>query len=396
MLLGLFLELRKQGVPTKVVEWLDLMAVLRTGLVTADITAFYHLSRAVLVKDERYYDRFDYAFSDYLRQVEKYGTDWLNNMTEEEFFLAFDRELSPEEQAELQRLAEDKERLKTTSKQVFEIEDEQNVEKQGLGASGNKSASATGSAGFNIEEGMLNAESGEQKKKAVRAWDEHAFRSLDEKQNISSRNLQLALRPLRRFAREGAALEFDLEGTIRATARDGGFLNVQERPERRNHIKLLMLFDVSGSMDVHVKTCQELFSACRDQFKHLEFFYFHNCVYETLWKHPSRRDEDGIPTIQVLNTYGADYRVIFIGDAAMDHAEITRAGGSVEHWNEETGEVWLTRVAEHYRRLLWLNPNPERTWSMSPSTQLITTIINDRMFPLTIDGLKRGIQSLSR
>ncbi|WP_227368467.1 vWA domain-containing protein [Halomonas sp. M20] len=391
MFLGLFDTLKRAGVPVSLRELLDLHAVLERGVVFADSEAFYRLARLVLVKDERYFDRFDRAFAAWFKGIEDLDSAIEALIPEEWLRREFEKSLTEEEKAEIQSLG-GLEQLIETFKQRLEEQKERH-------AGGNKwigtgGTSPFGAYGYNPE-GVRIGQEGSRHRRAVKVWDERHFRDYDDSLELGTRNLQMALRRLRRFARTGAGEEFDIDATIEATARDNGLLNVRLRPERHNAIKLLLLLDVGGSMDDHIRVCEELFSACRSEFKHLEHFYFHNCVYEGLWRDNRRRDKR-INTQEVLRTFGADYKVVIVGDAAMSPYEITHPGGSVEHFNEEAGGVWLKRLTAKFDKLVWLNPMPPRAWEYTHSTQLIRQLIDDRMYPTTLEGLETSIRELLR
>lgn len=392
MFIGLFETLKRAGVPVSLRELLDLHAVVEHGVVFADMEAFYQVARTVMVKDERHFDRFDRAFAAWFEGLENLDAaiealipdDWLRR--------EFEKQLTEEEKARIESLG-GLEKLIETFKQRLEEQKERH-------AGGNKwigtgGTSPFGAYGYNPE-GIRIGQEGSRHRRAIKVWDERRFRDYDDSLELGTRNLKMALRRLRRFARQGAAEEFDVDATIRETARDAGLLNVQLRPERHNAVKVLLLLDVGGSMDDHIRTCEELFSAARAEFKHLEAYYFHNCLYEGLWRDNSRRHDERIPTRDVLHTYGRDYQVVIVGDAAMSPYEITHPGGSVEHFNDEAGAVWLKRLVEAFPRLVWLNPMPPRAWEFTHSTQLIRELIEERMYPLTLAGLEAAMGELAR
>lgn len=392
MLLNLFNEMRAAKVPVSVRELLDLINALAQRVTFADMDEFYFLARAILVKDERHFDKFDRAFSAYFNGLQNLDQHLEALIPEEWLRKEFERSLSAEERAQIQSLG-GLDKLIEAFKQRLE-------EQKGRHAGGSKwigtgGTSPFGSGGYNPE-GIRVGDAGERQGKAVKVWDQREYRNLDDSVELGTRNIKVALRRLRQFARQGAADELDIDGTIDHTARDGGLLNIQLRPERRNNVKLLLLFDIGGSMDAHVKVCEELFSACRTEFKHLEYFYFHNCVYETVWKDNHRRNAERISTHDLLHKYGPDYKVVFIGDAAMAPYEITHPGGSVEHWNEEPGLVWLQRFVQTYRKLIWINPYPRDTWGYTASTHLIRELVEERMYPLTLSGLEDGMRYLAK
>ncbi len=391
MFLRLFNELRQAGVPVSLTEYLLLVESLDRGLAGHSTEEFYFLSRAALVKDERNLDRFDRVFASVFRGVESAGGDlvteipdaWLRKLTE--------KFLTEEEKRQVEALGGLDKILEELRKRLEEQKGRHQGGKKWIGTAG---TSPYGAYGYNPA-GVRIGQDGNRNNRAVKVWDRRDFQDLDDTVELGTRNIKLALRRLRRFARTGAVEELDLDGTIRATARQG-WLDVKLVPEKRNAVKVLLFFDVGGSMDPHVKVCEELFSAARSAFKHMEYFYFHNCIYESVWKDNRRRHSERTATLDVLHTYPNDYKVIFVGDAAMSPFELTHAGGSVEHWNEEPGLAWLQRIAAAFPRTAWINPAPERYWSYSPSRELIARIFEGRMFPLTLEGLDRAMRDLAR
>ena len=392
MLLPFFTALRDARVPVSMKEWLHLMEAMDCGVAGRRVEDFYHLSRAVLVKDEKHYDRFDQVFGKVFAGVETVGAgedlttdipqDWLRLLTE--------KYLTDEEKAQIEALG-GFDRLMETLKQRLE-------EQKGRHEGGNKwigtgGTSPFGHGGYNPE-GVRIGGPGRQGR-AVKVWEKREYRNLDDQVELGTRNIKVALRRLRRFARQGAPDELDMDATIDGTARQG-WLDIHMRPERRNTIKVLLFLDIGGSMDAHVKMCEELFSAAKTEFRHLEFFYFHNCLYEGVWKDNRRRHAEKIPTWDLLHKYPADWRAIFVGDATMSPYEVTMPGGSVEHWNEEAGAVWLKRAAQQWDRTAWLNPAPERYLGYSPSVGLIRELVDGRMYPLTLDGLERAMRALAK
>ncbi|WP_345956343.1 VWA domain-containing protein [Pseudomonas fulva] len=392
MLLNLFNEMRAAKVPVSVRELLDLHHALQRHVVFADMDEFYYLARAILVKDERHFDKFDRAFAAYFkglvnldRHIEALiPEDWLRK--------EFERSLTAEERAQIQSLGGLDKLIEAFKQRLQEQKERHAGGNKWIGTGG---TSPFGSGGFNPE-GIRVGDAGERQGKAVKVWDQREYKNLDDQVELGTRNIKLALRRLRKFARQGAAEELDIDGTIDHTARDAGLLNIQMRPERRNTVKLLLLFDIGGSMDAHVRVCEELFSACRTEFKHLEYYYFHNCVYETVWKNNLRRTSERYSTFDLLHKYGDDYKVVFVGDAAMAPYEITQPGGSVEHWNEEAGYVWMQRIMAKFRKVIWINPYPRQAWDYTASTHLVRELIEDRMYPLTLQGLEDGMRYLSK
>ncbi len=392
MLLGLFNEMRAAKVPVSVRELLDLINALKHNVVFADMDEFYYLSRAILVKDERHFDKFDRAFGAYFKGLENLDQHIEALIPEEWLRKESERSPSDEERAKSESLG-GLDKLIEESKKRLE-------EQKGKHAGGNKwigtgGTSPFGSGGYNPE-GIRIGDAGKRQGKAVKMWDQREYKNLDDQVERGTRNIKVALRRLRKFARQGAQDELDLDGTIDHTAKDGGLLNIQMRPERRNAVKLLILFDIGGSMDAHVKVCEELFSACKTEFKHLEYFYFHNFIYESVWKNNFRRTSERTSTLDLLHKYGADYKVVFVGDAAMAPYEITQAGGSVEHWNEEAGYVWMQRFMEKHKKRIWIKPYPKDTWGYTSSTGIVRDLVEDRMYPLTLSGLEEGMKFLSK
>ena len=390
MLVDFFLHLKARQLPVSTKELLVLLEALEARLVSGSLDDFYLLSRAILVKDEALYDRFDRAFGEYFKGVE--ALPGMAAMIPEEWLeLAARRHLSEEERLNLQKLGYEK---------LFAQLKQRLAEQKERHAGGNKwigtaGTSPYGHGGYHPE-GIRIGGASAGNRTAVKVWEQREFRNLDDSVELGVRNIKVALRRLRRFARKGAATELDLDGTITGTARNAGWLDLKMRPERHNAIKVLLFLDIGGSMDDHIQTCEELFSAARSEFKHLEHFYFHNCVYEGVWKDNHRRHNEKLSTWDVIHNYGPDYKLVFVGDASMSPYEIARPGGSVEHWNEEAGAVWIERLLNTWSRAVWLNPLPEEHWDYTPSIKLLQQLMGQRMFPLTIDGLERAMRSLSR
>ena len=393
MFLPFFLELKAAGIPVSLREYLTLIEALDDGMVLYDVEGFYFLARSTLVKDERFIDRYDRVFSHYFRGVEAVsgeGTDpralpeeWLRRLAE--------KHLTDEEKKLVESLG-GFEKLMDTLKE--RLEEQQKRHQGGSKWIGTAGTSPFGAYGYNPE-GVRIGQEESRHRRAVKVWDKREFRNLDDSVELGTRNIKVALKRLRRWVREGAQNELDLAGTIRSTA-EHGWLDVKTRPERRNAVKLLMFFDIGGSMDDHIRVVEELFSAARAEFRHMEYFYFHNCLYETVWRDNRRRRQETFPTFDLIRTYGSDYRVIFVGDAAMSPYEIAMKGGSVEHWNEEAGAVWLERMLAHFPKAAWLNPAPEQHWQYTQSTQMIRQILSDRMYPMTLKGLEAATRELSR
>lgn len=388
MLIEFFFCLRRYGVKASITELLDLLEALERNVVFADVEAFYELSRALLVKDESYYDRFDRAFADYFEGVAE--VDIANAIPEDWLARGLQRELTAEDKAKLQSLGGLDELIKQFKERLAEQQERHAGGSKWIGTGG---TSPFGAYGYHPE-GVRIGQEGSNARRAVKVWDKREFRDLDTDEVINNRSIQVALRALRRFARSGAATELDLDGTIQATSRKGGLLDLQWQAERHNAVKVLLLFDVGGSMDDYIYECEQLFSAARSEFKHLEFYYFHNCVYESVWKENKRRYQEGIPTKELINRYSSDYKLIIVGDATMGPYEIAYPGGSVEHWNEEPGTVWMQRLTNHFSKVAWLNPQPQERWRYYPSISMMNDLVQQRMFPLTVAGLQGAIQAL--
>jgi uncharacterized protein len=391
MFINFFLELRQAKVPVSLREYLTLLEAMRHHLAEYSIDDFYYLSRSALVKDERNLDKFDRVFGHHFKGLETIGDagveipeEWLRKLAE--------KLLTPEELKQIQALGGLDKLMEELQKRLAEQKGRHQGGSKWIGTAGTSPFGAYGSH----PEGVRIGQDKNRNNRAVKVWDKREFRNLDDKVEIGTRNIKIALRRLRQFAREGAAEELDLDDTIRSTARNAGWLDIKLVPERHNAVKVLLLMDIGGSMDGHVRTCEELFSAARAEFKHLEFFYFHNCPYEALWRDAWRRHVEKTPTLQVMHTYDASYKLIFVGDASMSPYEIVQPGGSVEHWNEEAGEAWLRRLTVTYPKSVWLNPVPERYWEGTPSIQLVRELMEGRMFPLTLDGLDRAMRRLTR
>ena len=391
MFAGFFLELRQAKVPVSLREYLTLMEAMRRNLAEYSVEDFYYLSRSTLVKDERNLDKFDRVFGHHFKGIETISDagmeipeEWLRKLTE--------KVLTEEEKQLIESLGGWENLMETLQKRLAEQKGRHQGGSKWIGTAG---TSPFGAYGYNPE-GVRIGQDGSRNKRAVKVWDKREFRNLDDQIELGTRNIKLALRRLRQFAREGAPTELDLDDTIRSTARNAGWLDLKLRPERHNAAKVLLFLDIGGSMDEHVKTCAELFSAARGEFKHLEHYYFHNCPYEAVWKDARRRHVERTPTPQVLHTYDQSYKLIFVGDASMSPYEIVQPGGSVEHWNAEAGGIWLSRLLATYPKAVWLNPVPERYWAGAQSIGMIRQLMEGRMFPLTLDGLDRAMRRLTR
>ena len=391
MFISLFNTLRSTGVPCSLRELLDLISAMEKQLVFANMEQFYFLSRAILVKDEKHYDKFDRACDIYFKGIESLD-DILEMLIPEEWLKAeFEKHLTEEELAQIKTLGGLEKLLEEFKKRLEEQDERHEGGSKWVGTEG---TSPFGNAGENPEGIRVGGEGG--KGKAAKVWEARDFKNLDDNVELGTRNMKVALRRLRKLIRDSAQEEFDLDGTISETARKAGMLDVMFRPEKRNAVKVLALFDVGGSMDPHIKVCEELFSACKTEFKNLEYFYFHNFVYETVWKDNRRRQNERMSTEDIIHKYSSDYKIIFVGDATMAPYEITNPGGSIEHWNEESGALWMKRLVDVYEKVIWLNPVPEEHWEYSSSVELTRSIIEDNMFPLTIRGLEDSMAFLSK
>jgi len=391
MLFGFFETLRIAGLKPGLGEFLALLEALQKHVVIFNLDEFYVLARTVLVKDESHYDRYDRAFAAYFKGVEQVFAGFEQAIPEEWLRQEMMKLLSDEEKAKIESLGGFEQLMETLRKRLEEQKERHQGGNKWIGTGG---TSPFGNGGFNPEGVRIGGEGGQ--KRAAKVWEKREYRNLDDEVEIGTRNIKVALRKLRRFAREGAPDELDLDGTITSTARNAGWLDLKMRPERHNAVKLLLFLDVGGSMDPHVKVCEELFSACKTEFKHLEYFYFHNFIYESVWKDNRRRHGERIPTFDLLHKFTPDYKVIFVGDATMSPYEIVHPGGSVEHWNEEAGAVWFKRMTAAYPRTIWLNPEAQERWQHTPSIQATLELLDgERMFPLTLDGLTRAIRRLS-
>ena len=384
-------ELRVAGVPASLKEHLLLLEALEKGVIANRVEEFYYLSRSVYVKDEAHLDRFDRVFAKVFRGVETVDDGGAAALPEEWLRKLAELHLSPEEMAAIRALGSWDEIMETLKKRLEEQKERHQGGNKWIGTAG---TSPFGAQGYNPEGVRIGQETGRHGR-AVKVWDKREFRNLDSSVERGTRNIKVALRRLRKFAREGAADELDLDSTIRGTARRG-YLDIVMRPERHNAVKLLLFLDVGGSMDPHIKVLEELFSAARSEFKHLEYYYFHNCPYEGLWKDNRRRWTERTPTNEVLRTFGHDYKLVFVGDASMSPYEIAQPGGSVEHWNEESGETWMRRLLANWPAAVWINPIPEQHWTMSQSIRMMQQLVDGRMFPLTIEGLDRAMRELTR
>ncbi len=398
MLIDFFLGLKQAGLPVSVKEYLMLCEVMQKGAVIFDnygsVDEFYYLSRASLVKDETHFDRFDRAFAQYFKGVESLSSaldkafkqelpeEWLRKLAE--------RLLSDEEKAQVEALGGWEKLMETLKERLAEQKERHQGGSKWIGTAG---TSPFGAYGYNPE-GVRIGQDKSRNRRAVKVWDQREYKDYDDNAELGIRNIQLALRRLRKFARTGAEEELDMDGTIRATANNAGYLDLKLVPERHNNVKVLLFLDVGGSMDDYVHRCEELFSAAKTEFKHLEYFYFHNFIYESVWRNNRLRHSEKFSTLDALNKYGHDYKLIFVGDATMSPYEILQPGGSVEHYNEEAGSVWLKRMTDFYRRSVWINPTPQEHWHWTASVRLTQELMGGRMHPMTAAGLETAMKAL--
>ncbi|MEM8730926.1 MAG: VWA domain-containing protein [Pseudomonadota bacterium] len=394
MFLPFFDNLRNGGVPVSLREYLTFLEAMGQNLVTYDVEGFYFLARTAMVKDERNIDKFDRAFAKTFEGLSEISIDqvieavnipgnWLEKMAE--------KHLSAEEKAEIEALGGFDKLMETLKERLNEQKDRHQGGNKWIGTAG---TSPFGAYGYNPE-GVRIGQDQSRHQRAVKVWDKREFRNFDDTVELGTRNIKVALKRLRRWARDGAHDELDLDGTIRSTA-ENGYLDVKMRPERHNAVKVVLFLDVGGSMDAHVKVVEELFSAARTEFKHLEHYYFHNCLYEGVWRDNRRRWDEQIPTHEVLRTYGPDYKCIFVGDASMSPYEIAYPGGANEHWNAEAGQVWLQRARDQWAAHLWINPVPRKYWGYTQSIGMIQEIFGESMVPMTLEGLEQGMKDLTR
>ncbi len=391
MLSNFFLKLKDHKVPVSIKEWLTLLEAMQKGVISPSIDEFYYLSRLALVKDEQNFDKFDRAFGEFFKGIESLAgvefdvpLEWLLKQAE--------LNLSEEEKAMIESLGGWDKLMEMLKKRL----EEQKARHQG----GNKWVGTAGTSPFGAygynPEGIRIGQDKSRNRSAVKVWDAREYRNLDDSVELGTRNIKVALRRLRKFARDGAPDELDLDLTIDRTARNAGWLDLQMRPERHNAVKVLMFLDIGGSMDDHIRLCEELFSAAKTEFKHLEYFYFHNCLYDYVWKDNHRRNSERIRTFDILHKYGNDYKLVFVGDATMSPYEVLQPGGSIEYSNDESGEVWMRRILEVYSKAAWLNPEPEELWNYRQSIGVLREIMGGRMYPTTIEGLDRAMRALTK
>ncbi|HZE12070.1 MAG TPA: VWA domain-containing protein [Burkholderiales bacterium] len=389
MLSGFFVKLKDHKIPVSIKEWLTLLEAMQKDVISPSIDEFYYLSRTTLVKDEQNFDKFDRAFGEYFKGIESVAgveldvpLEWLLKQAE--------LNLSPEEKAMIEAMGGWEKLMEALKKRLEEQKGRHQGGNKWIGTAG---TSPFGAYGYNPE-GVRIGQDGSRARSAVKVWDAREYRNLDDSVELGTRNIKVALRRLRKFAREGAPEELDLDTTIDKTARNAGYLDLSMRPERHNAVKVLMFLDIGGSMDDHVKLCEELFSAAKTEFKHLEYFYFHNCLYDYVWKDNLRRHSERTRTFDIMHKYGHDYKLVFVGDATMSPYEVLQPGGSIEYSNDEAGAVWLKRMLEVYPRAVWLNPEPEEIWPYRQSIGILREIMGGRMYPTTIQGLERAMRAL--
>jgi uncharacterized protein with von Willebrand factor type A (vWA) domain len=391
MLINFFDTLRRSGIPVSLKELMDLLAALEQQLAFADMDGFYYLSRAVLVKDEKYYDRFDRAFGAYFKGLETLD-DILETLIPDDWLRTeFERQLSDEDKAKIESLGGLEQLIEEFKKRLEEQKERHEGGNKWIGTGG---TSPFGHSGYHPEGVRVGGES--KNKRAAKVWEKREFSNLDDSVELGTRNIKVALRRLRKFARSGAADQLDLDDTISSTARNAGLLDIKMVPERHNSVKMLLFLDIGGSMDPHIKVCEELFSAARAEFKHLEYFYFHNFIYESVWQNNVRRQQERIPLMDILHKYSHDYKVVFVGDASMSPYEIVQTGGSVEHWNDEPGALWMQRLTDTYDKVAWLNPLSREQWEWTQSVGMVRQLLDEHMYPLSLEGLEKCMGVLSR
>ena len=392
MLINFFMTLRQERLPVSFTELFALLDCLKHNFAFGDIDEFYHVARLCLVKDEKHFDKFDRAFSKYFEQLDLIDDLSLYQIPEQWLKKQFENSLSDEEKAQIEAMGGLEKLLEAFRKRMEEQEKRHQGGNKWIGTGG---TSPFGAFGYNPEGIRIGQDEG-RNNRAVKVWDRRNYRDLDDSVEIGTRNIKMALRRLRKFARTGADEELDMDDTISSTARNAGMLDIKMVPERRNAVKVLLFFDVGGSMDPHVRLCEELFSAAKTEFKHLKYFYFHNFLYDSVWTKSQRRHAETTSTYELINTYTKDYKVIFVGDATMAPYEITHAGGSIEHYNEEAGAVWCQRITDAFEHFVWLNPTPKEYWQHSYSIEIVKELIEDRMFPLSVKGLEEAMALLTK
>jgi uncharacterized protein len=390
MLIPFFFLLREGGLKPSITELLALLEAMKSGVANQSVDDFYYLARACLVKDETKFDRFDRIFAAHFQGIEEAFKSMVSEVPEDWLRQQAELVLSEDERAEIEAMGGFEALMEALRKRLEEQDERHEGGSKWIGTAG---TSPFGAYGYNPE-GVRIGQQGSRHRRATKVWDRREYKNLDDKVELGTRNIKIALRKLRKFAREGAEDQLDLDDTIDKTARNAGFLDIRMVPERHNAIKVILCLDVGGSMDDHVRICEEMFSAAKTEFKHLEYFYFHNFIYESMWKDNSRRHAERIPIGEITHKYGGDYKLVFVGDATMSPYEIVYAGGSVEHWNEEPGAVWIKRLLNTFPKAIWLNPEPEQRWDYTPSIKMTRELMEERMFPLTVSGLDDGIKKL--
>lgn len=391
MFVDFFYMLREAKVPTSLREYLQFLEAMERKVVYANVDDFYYLSRACLVKDEKYFDKFDRVFGAFFKGVTRDDGEIDVSIPEEWLLAQAEKLLTEEEKAMIEEMGGWEELMETLKKRLEEQTEAHHGGSKWIGTGG---TSPFGHSGYNPKGVRIGGKGGN--RRAVKVWEKREYKNYDDTIELGIRNIKVALRRLRKFARDGAEEELDLQDTIRSTAKNAGYLDIKMVPERRNKVKVLLFLDAGGSMDDHVKVCEELFSASRMEFKHLEYFYFHNFIYEHVWRDNRRRHTEKMPMFDVLHKYGPDYKVIFVGDSTMSPYEITHPGGSIEHWNEESGAAWMERVIETWEKVVWINPEPEVRWERTPSIRVTRDLMDKRMYPLTLHGLEDAMAELSR
>tara|TARA_R110002072_G_scaffold4663_3_gene32473 strand:- start:92955 stop:94133 length:1179 start_codon:yes stop_codon:yes gene_type:complete len=392
MLIRFFNSMRRENIPVTLGELFTLLECLRQNYAFADMDQFYLLARLCLIKDEKHFDRFDRAFSRYFRELSVLDDLLRDAIPDEWLRRQFENSLTEEERARIEAMGGLEKLMEEFRKRLEEQKERHQGGNKWIGTGG---TSPYGAFGFNPEGVRIGQEEGREGR-AVKVWDRRDYRDLDDSVEIGTRNIKMAMRRLRKFARTGAHDELDLDDTISSTARNAGFLDIKMVPERHNAVKVLIFFDVGGSMDPYVQLCEELFSAARSEFKHLEYFYFHNFIYESVWKQSRRRQTETTSVFDIIHKYGRDYKVIFVGDATMAPYEITHVGGSIEHYNDEAGATWMERISDHYEHLAWINPVPEQHWEHGYSIAVVRQLLADRMYPMSVKGLEQAMQQLSK
>lgn len=392
MLINFFLRLKNAKIPVTLIEFLTFIEALQQHLAFGSVEEFYFLARLCLVKDETHFDKFDRIFAEYFKGAAIQPDEFAADIPEEWLRKLAEKYLSEEEKQQIKALGGLDKLLETLKKRIEEQKERHQGGSKWVGTGG---TSPFGAYGYNPE-GVRIGQSESRHRRAVKVWDKREFRDLDDSVELGTRNIKVALRRLRNFAREGALEELDMHGTIRATANNAGYLDLRMVPERHNKVKVLLFLDVGGSMDPHIELCEQLFSAARSEFKHLEYFYFHNCIYERVWRDNQRRFNHHLATLDLIHQFGSDYKVIVVGDATMSPYEVVWPGGSVEHHNPETGSVWMGRILEQFRKVVWLNPAPQAEWKYAESVQIIKQLVKGQMYPLNMDGIDRAISYLSK